>query len=93
MKFKMEIKKKVWPKFFQDLLDGKKKFEVRLADFEINQGDILILEEYNPETKQYTGRTIKKKVNFLTKFNPTEMHSLEEIKQHGFWLIGMENGN
>ena len=89
----MEIKKKTWPELFQDILDGKKKFEVRLADFNMNEGDILVLEEYDPKTKQYTGRTIKKKVNFLTKFNPTDMHTLEEIKNNGFWLIGFENGN
>lgn len=34
----VEIKKKKWPKYFQEILEGKKKFEVRLADFEINQG-------------------------------------------------------
>jgi len=86
----MEIKKKTWPKYFQEVLEGKKKFEMRLADFDINEGDILILEEYDPKTKQYTGRTIKKKVTFITKFNPTEAHSLEDIKQFGFYGIGVE---
>ena len=86
----MEIKKKTWPKFFQEILEDKKKFEMRLADFDIKEGDILIFEEYNPETKEYTGRTIRKKVNFVTKFNPAEAHSLEEIKKFGFWEIGIE---
>ena len=86
----MEIKKKTWPEYFQEIIDSKKKIEVRLADFDIKEGDILILEEYDPETKKYTGRTLKKKVNFVTKFNPAEMHSLEEIKKYGFWEIGLE---
>jgi ASC-1-like (ASCH) protein len=86
----MEIKKKIWPKYFQEILENKKKFEVRLADFEIKQGDILVLEEYNPETKEYTGRTIKKKVNFITKFNPAECYGLEDIKKYGFWEIELE---
>jgi len=86
----MEIKKKTWPKYFQEILEGKKKFEVRLANFDIKEGDILILEEYNPKTKEYTGRTIKKKINFITKFNPTEYHCLEDIKKYGFWEIGIE---
>lgn len=47
----MEIKKKVWPEYFQLILNGTKKFEQRLADFDIKEGDILILEEYDPETK------------------------------------------
>lgn len=85
-----EIKKKTWPKFFQEIVDGKKKFEVRLADFDVKEGDILVLEEYNPETKKYTGRTIKKKVSFLTKINILDIHSPEEVKKFGLWEIGLD---
>ena len=86
----MEIKKKSWPEHFQKILEGKKKFDLRLADFEVKEGDILIFEEYDPKTKKYTGRSIRKKVNFATKFNPTEAHTSEEIKKFGFWEIGIE---
>jgi len=86
----VEIKKKKWPKYFQEMLDGKKKFEVRLADFELKKGDILVLEEFDPETKKYTGRTAKKKVKFVTKFNPTEAYSPEDIKKFGFYEIELE---
>jgi len=86
----MEIKKKTWPKYFQEILEGKKKFEVRLADFGIREGDILILEEYDPEKKEYTGRAIKKQVGFITKFNPSEAHSQEEIEKYGFWEIELK---
>lgn len=47
----MIIEKKVWPEWFQKILDGVKTFEVRLADFECNSGDILVLKEWSPETK------------------------------------------
>jgi ribosomal protein S17 len=83
----MEIKKKVWPEYFQLILNGTKKFELRLADFDIKEGDLLILEEYDPETKTYTGRTIKKKAKSIIKVNPTRMHDLEEIKKFGFYII------
>lgn len=33
-----EIKKKIWPKYFQGIIEGKKKFEVMLADFDIKEG-------------------------------------------------------
>ena len=59
------IKKKAWSELFEKVLSGKKKFDIRLADFDIKEGDILILEEYNPKTKQYTGRVIKKKVGYI----------------------------
>ncbi len=86
----MDIKKKTWPKYFQEILDGKKKFEIRLADFDISEGDVLVLEEYDPEKKEYTGRVLKKKVNFITKFNPTEMNDIEDMKKFGLYGIGIE---
>lgn len=86
----MAIKKKTWPKYFQEVLDGKKKFEVRLGDFDIKEGDILVLEEYEPKTKKYTGRTIKKKVTFVTKLNIADIHTTEQLKKYGLWGIGME---
>ena len=92
MKKLKEIKKKIWPEYFEKVLSGKKKFEVRLADFEIEEGDILILEEYNPETKKYTGRTIKKKVGYILHTKDMEkMHSKEEIEKYGCYIIEMED--
>ena len=55
------IKKKIWPEYFEAVASGKKRYELRLNDFEINGGDIFILEEWNPKTKLYTGRKIEKK--------------------------------
>jgi len=86
----MEIKKKTWPKEFQEILEGKKKFEIRLADFNIKEGDLLILEEYNPETKKYTGRIIRKKVSFVTKPELDKWYNLKDIKKFGLYGIGLE---
>jgi predicted transcriptional regulator len=41
------ITKKILPEYFQAILDGKKKYELRLNDFEIEVDDILVLEEYD----------------------------------------------
>lgn len=86
----VEIKKKCWPDYFQQIMNGKKNVEVRLADFELKDGDVLILEEYDPETSTYTGRKIKKTAKSVIKFNPTRMHRLEEIKKFGFYIIEMQ---
>ncbi len=86
----MEIKKKCWPELFQKILEGKKTADVRLADFDIKEEDILVFEEYNPETKQYTGRTIKKKVKNLSKMRVTDYHSPEQIIKYGHWVIELE---
>ena len=58
----MKIEKKAWPEYFQQILDGKKTFDARANDFNINEGDILVLREWNPNTKEYTGRIIEKNV-------------------------------
>jgi hypothetical protein len=86
----MEIKKKCWPELFEKILKGEKQADIRLADFDLKAGDILVLEEYNPETKQYTGRSMKKQVKNLNKINLNEFWSPEQIKEKGVWLIELE---
>ena len=65
------IVKKVLSDYFQDILDGKKKYELRLNDFNIEPGDTLVLKEYTSadrKTRQATGRVLEKKVTYLRKF-------------------------
>ncbi len=85
------IKKKTWPKYFEAVASGKKNYDLRLNDFEITEGDILILEEWNPETKEYTGRKIEKKVTYVGKFKIDQLFwSEEEIKEKGIQIISLE---
>ncbi len=46
------INKKIWPKYFE-LVKSNKKIKLRLADFNIKEGDILVLEEWDPRKKRY----------------------------------------
>jgi len=84
------IKKKTWPEIFELMKNGKKKFDLRLNDFEINEGDILILEEWDPETKEYTGRKIEKKVGYILKFKLDDFGQEELIKEKGMQIISLE---
>jgi len=86
----MEIKKKVWPGLFDDILSGKKKFELRLSDFEAQEGDNLILEEWDPKTQQYTGRKIEKKVNYVLKFKLDDFGQKQQIEEKGLQVIQFE---
>ena len=81
------IRKKITSKFFKEVQNGKKKFELRLADFNIKEGDILILEEWNPQLKKYTGRKIEKKVNYVLKFNLDNFGQKKEIEEKGLYVI------
>ncbi len=81
------IRKKIWPKYFEMVKTGKKRFEVRLADFDVREGDILILEEWDPKTKEYTGRKIEKKIDFVLKFKLDDFAQKKEIEEKGLYVI------
>lgn len=83
------IKKKIWPEYFELVASGKKKFELRLADFDVEEGDTLILEEWDPEMKDYTGRKIEKKVSFVLKFKLDDFGQKEQIEEKGLVVIQM----
>lgn len=56
---------KSWPQFFDPVLTGKKRFEIRKDDRGYQIGDILRLKEYIPDEDRYTGRELEAKVNYL----------------------------
>ena len=84
----MEIRKKARPELFQAVLEGKKNFDLRLNDEEINEGDILILKEYDSTKKEYTGRELKKKVKFTLKTKDLNFWDKDKIDELGFVVIG-----
>jgi uncharacterized protein YqfB (UPF0267 family) len=45
---------KAWPEFFDELLCGRKTFEIRKNDRNYQEGDYLVIKEWNPDTKEYT---------------------------------------
>jgi len=84
------IKKKTWPEIFELVGSGKKKFDVRSNDFDIEEGDTIILEEWDPKIKQYTGRKIEKKVSFVLKFGLDDFGQKKDIEEKGLVVIQME---
>lgn len=87
----MEIRKKCWPDFFKEVEAGDKTFEYRLADWEAKEGDTLVLEEWDPKTKNYTGRKIEKKIGFVLNLKELpNFHNKEEIDKYGFMIISLK---
>ncbi|MDP2641998.1 MAG: DUF3850 domain-containing protein, partial [bacterium] len=75
------------------ILDGKKTFELRLNDFEINEGDTLVLKEWNPDTKAYTSRELERKVGYVGKWkidDLTKFWPKEDIKTNGIQVISLK---
>lgn len=88
-----KVEKKVWPEYFRAIFDGKKTFELRINDFEIEEGDVLILREWNPKTKDYTGRKLEKTVGYVGKWKISELTkfwSMEEIVEKGIQVISLK---
>ena len=85
-----KIEKKVWPEYFQKILDGVKTYELRLADFDCKSGDTLILKEWNPTTKEYTGRQIEKTVTYVGKTKELTFWSKEDIEKYGYQIIAFK---
>lgn len=58
-------KLKTWPIYYKMIISGLKKFELRKNDRNFQVGDKLILQEYHPGLKSYTGNEIHVKVDYI----------------------------
>lgn len=84
-----KIEKKILPEYFDAVLSGEKTFELRLADWECNIGDILVLREWDPEKNDYTGRIIEKNVTYVLKTKDINLFPEEEVKKYGYQIIAL----
>jgi len=86
----MRIEKKILPEYFEKILSGNKTFELRLADWKCQSGDILILKEWDPEISKYTGRKIEKKVTNVLKTKDIKFWPKKQIDEYGFQIISFK---
>jgi hypothetical protein len=86
----MRIEKKIWPEYFEKVLSGEKNFELRLADWDCKSVDVLVLREWNPEIKEYTGRQVEKEVGYVLKTKDVVLFSKEDIEKYGWQVIGLK---
>lgn len=59
---------KTWPKYFEAILSGSKRFEIRRNDRPFMVGQTLILREFDPEDQTYTGRAVAAQITYMTDF-------------------------
>ena len=67
---------KTWPQYFAATDEGRKTVEVRRNDRDFRVGDLLVLMEYEPRQRSYSGRRLVRMV--------TEVHDLAAIGLPGF---------
>ncbi len=82
--------KKIWPEFFQKIIEGKKTFELRLADWDCKEGDTLTLKEWDPTTRKYTGREINKLITYVIKTKNIHFWPEEDVNKFGYQIISFK---
>jgi hypothetical protein len=73
---------KTWPAEFMAVARGEKTFDLRENDRNFQVGDYLLLREYDPTKREYTGRSLRVYVTYLLKggmFGLPETHCIMSI--------------
>jgi hypothetical protein len=90
------VTKKIYKQWFDRIASGEKKYELRLADFDLEKGDILRLEEWEgeewkKEDRKPTGRFLEKKITYLRKVDLQKwIENQPELVEKGFYVIQFE---
>ena len=87
--FMKTIIKKIDKEWLDLILADKKKFELRIADFQIEEGDVLKLMEYtNDNIRKPTGRSVEKTVKYLRKVDLKKwIEKQPKLLEKGFYVI------
>jgi len=86
----MKIFKKVQHEYFEALLEGRKQFEIRLADFKYKPGDTLVLLEQMKGKKELSGRKLECEILFTLNTKVAEKFwSKKMIDKHGLAVLSL----
>lgn len=75
---------KIWPQYFERVAIGQKPWELRMNDRDFQVGDTLYLEEYDPESKTFTDRWIKRRVEYI-------LHGPAFGLESGYCIMSLSN--
>lgn len=74
---------KTLPCYFMAVQGGEKTFEIRdNRDRGFQKGDVVILQEFDPQTQTLTGRQLRRVITYVTNYE----------QQPGFVVFAMSNG-
>ena len=75
---------KILPQYYKEVANGTKTFEIRKNDRNFQQGDTVILKEYDKSTNEYTGNELSFSIGFVTEFGQVDNYvvfSIQPLKQ------------
>lgn len=61
-------KLKILPEYYKAQIEGNKNFEIRKNDRDYKVGDKLVLKEYDPKAKEFTGQSFITEITFITDY-------------------------
>lgn len=76
------IEKKILPEYYKAVRSGRKTFELRKDEDNVQVGDVLLLREWDGE--KYTGKMIDKSVSYVLRNVP------EYGLQDGYCIIALQ---
>lgn len=65
----LEHELKTHPEPFTEVWSGRKTAELRLDDRDFRIGDTMILKEWKPKAKKFTGRTVTARITHITRLS------------------------
>ena len=86
----MKIFKKVQHEYFEAVLEGRKQFEIRLADFKYKPGDTLVLLEQKLGKKELSGRKLECEILFTINTKIAEKFwTKKKIDKYGLAVLSL----
>ena len=82
------ITKKSYPDLFEKALAGEKTFDMRVADFDIQPGDVLEQIEVNYDGTP-TGHKVRHVVGEVLRTKEVDFWKQEDIDQYGYQVISL----
>lgn len=82
---------KIWPVYYNPVLAGEKTFEIRdNRDRDFKSGDQIVLREWDPDLKDYTGRSVKGEITYVTDYGQQPGFVVFSFKKHGAEAVDEE---
>ena len=85
------IIKKTTNEYFQLIASGQKTFDVRLADWECEAGDTIVLVEISNEDGRPTGRKLSCTIGSVVRTKDLDFWTPAEVSEHGYQVISLLN--
>jgi hypothetical protein len=81
---------KIWPQWFREVESGVKTFEIRRDDRGFKVGDLLRLEEFRAGGGEYTGRSVMRRITYISSRQGINVDAEALGLKDGFCVLGLE---